>query len=129
MRIGPYIYLIVLASLLLLGVCALAASLGSQEAKQADSKIDKDKCLACHRPYDKLIEKTAQFKTPGGEIVTPHQYVPHEEKKDIPECTECHVPHVIPLGDSSTLEKPKDVKWCYAKCHHQNNFQPCSGCH
>jgi hypothetical protein len=125
----PPISLILLASCLLLGVCALATGPVPKEAKQADGKIDKDKCLACHGPYDKLIEKAGQFKTPGGETVAPHQYVPHEEKKDIPECTECHTPHTMPLEDKSTVDMPKDVKWCYATCHHQNNFQSCSGCH
>jgi hypothetical protein len=129
MPIKTHILLIVMASSLMLGVYALATSLVSQEARQVDVKIDKDKCLACHGPYDQLIEKTAPFKTPGGETVVPHRYVPHEEKKDIPECTECHTPHTIPLEDKSTVEKPKDVKWCYANCHHQNNFQSCSGCH
>lgn len=125
-----HISLIVLASSLMLGVYVLAATSSlSQEAKQVDGMIDKDKCLACHGPYDKLIENSVQFKTSLGETIVPHQYVPHEEKMDIPECTECHKPHTIPLEDKSTVVKPKDLKWCYANCHHQNNFQPCSDCH
>lgn len=125
-----HISLIVLALSLMLGVYVLASTSSvSQEAQQVDGKLDKDKCLACHGPYGELIENSVQFKTPEGEMIVPHQYVPHEEKVDIPECTECHTPHMIPLEDKSTVAKPTDVKWCYEKCHHLNNFQSCSGCH
>lgn len=125
-----HISLIVLASSLILGVYVLAAASSvSQDAKQIDGMIDKDKCLACHGPYSKLIENSVQFKTTEGETIVPHQYVPHEEKTDVPECTECHTPHTIPLEDKSTVVMPKDVKWCYETCHHRNNFQSCSNCH
>jgi hypothetical protein len=124
-----HVILIVLASSLMLGAFALAADPASQEAKQPANKMNKDTCLACHGPYDKLIEASVPFKTPENETVVPHRYVPHAEKKDIPECTECHTPHKVPLEDVSTVVIPKDLKWCYATCHHQNNFQACSGCH
>ncbi len=129
MRIKSHISLIALVLSLTLGAFALATSPASQEAKKVEGKMDKDKCLACHGPYEKLIGASDPFKTPENEPVIPHRYVPHEEKKDIPECTECHTPHKIPLEDKSTVVKPKDLKWCYTKCHHQNNFQLCSGCH
>ena len=125
-----HISLIVLASSLILGTYLLAATSSvSQAAKQVDGKIDKDKCLACHGPYDKLIQNSVKFKTAEGETIVPHQYVPHEEKTDIPQCTECHTPHTIPLEEKSTVVIPKDVNWCYATCHHRNNFQPCGNCH
>ena len=112
------------------GAFALAAGLAVQEGeggKEADEVVKK--CLACHGPYDELAKATADFTTASGETVTPHQYVPHEEKKDIPKCTECHVPHEIPLEDVSKVVKPDNIDWCYESCHHAYNLQPCSTCH
>jgi hypothetical protein len=127
MLIRPHISVIVLTSSLVLGLYGPAIRTFSQEV---DGKIGKDKCLGCHGPYnDKLANKAVQFKTAEGETVMPHQYVPHDEKKDIPECTECHAPHTIPLKDKSTVVKPADLKWCYTYCHHKNNFQRCNECH
>jgi hypothetical protein len=87
------------------------------------------KCLACHGSYDKLAEKTANFKTTSGETVTPHQYVPHADKTDIPECTECHVPHPVALEDNSKVVKPDKLTYCYSNCHHMSNLQPCKNSH
>ena len=53
-----------------------------------DAKAEKQtyaqKCLACHGSFDKLAEKTANFKAPSGETTSPHRYVPHTDKTDIP---------------------------------------------
>jgi hypothetical protein len=116
---------------LLAGIFALLASAAAQEILPPETKGVAPKCLACHGPYEKLREKTADYVAPSGETVTPHQYVPHEDKdaKDIPDCTECHVAHPIPLEDKSTVAKPDGVNWCYSSCHHANNLQPCSSCH
>ena len=89
------------------------------------------KCLDCHGPYDKLAKETSDFTMPSGEVATPHQYVPHDEKtkENIPKCTECHTKHEIPMLDKSTVTKPDNVDYCYQNCHHVQNFQPCSACH
>jgi hypothetical protein len=92
-------------------------------------KVNNEQCLECHGPYEKLIKATSQWKTPGGETVTPHQYVPHATKAEIPKCTECHTPHVIPLQDKASVIKPKDVDYCYSVCHHMRNLQKCQDCH
>jgi hypothetical protein len=113
------------------GVFALATGTVAQEA--AAPKEEKgavaQKCLACHGPFDKIAQATADYVAPSGETVTPHQYIPHDEKKDIPECTECHKPHEIPLEDKSTVVIPDNLDYCYTSCHHSQNLQPCSTCH
>ena len=116
--------LIALATLLVTGTLALA----TQDTAQKPPKIGKDQCLGCHGPYEKIRKATADYETTSGEKVTPHQYVAHDTT-DIPECTECHTPHAIPLEDKSTVVKPKNVDWCYTSCHHAQNLQPCKNCH
>ncbi len=119
------LFLVALILLIFFGSFALA----TQEAKKPDAKVNKDQCLACHGPYEKIIKATAEWKAPSGETVTPHQYVPHAEKTEIPECTECHTPHAIPLEDKASVVKPKEVEFCYAACHHVHNLQACNNCH
>jgi len=121
----------VVIAVLMSGTFALPATAESQaEAKKVEAQTVAQKCLACHGPYDKLAEKTAGFKASSGETVTPHQYVPHAEKKEFPECTGCHlVPHPVPLQDKSEVVKPDGVAWCYSSCHHASNLQPCKACH
>jgi hypothetical protein len=94
-----------------------------------EMKLDKTVCLACHGSYDDLAAATADYKAPSGETVTPHQYVPHKEDPEIPECTECHKPHPIPPESKDQVVKPTKIDWCYATCHHMNNLMPCKGCH
>jgi len=93
-----------------------------------DSTPAKEQCLACHGPFDKLATDTADFKAKSGETGTPHRYIAHDTK-DIPECTECHKPHAIPLQDKTTVEKPAGVDWCYSGCHHTSTLEKCSTCH
>jgi hypothetical protein len=124
------LYLSVSVLILFLGTFTILNAAAQQEGAQStEQQTVAQKCLACHGPYDKLAEKTANFKAPSEETVTPHQYVPHEEKKDIPECTECHIPHPVPLVDKSEVVKPDNINYCYASCHHANNLQPCKTCH
>jgi hypothetical protein len=92
-----------------------------------DSQINKDQCLACHGPFDKIAKDTAGYQTPSGETVTPHQYVPHDEKKEIPECTNCHKQHPIPPTEKPA--RPQAIDFCYSGCHHAQNLQPCNNCH
>ena len=116
--------------ILLLGAFALIPAAESQvDAKKEEPKTTAQKCLACHGSYDDLAKKTANFKTASGETATPHQYIPHDEKKDIPDCVECHMPHPVPLEDKSKVAKPNGVAWCYSNCHHASNLQPCKTCH
>ena len=123
-------FLAALILMLLFGALALAMDAALQgDAKKEETKAAVPQCLACHGPFDKLAASTADFKTASGETVTPHQYVPHADKKDIPECTECHTPHEVPLKDKASVVKPKDVDWCYSSCHHASNLQPCKTCH
>jgi NAD-dependent SIR2 family protein deacetylase len=114
---------------LLFGTFTLLTAAATQDSAQNTGKQTvAQKCLACHGSYDKLAEKTANFKAASGETVTPHRYVPHADKTDIPECTECHVPHPVPLQDKSKVVKP-DIVYCFTSCHHANNLQPCKNCH
>jgi hypothetical protein len=117
--------LLMLSLMLVFGMFAFS----QDSANKPDSKFTKDQCLSCHGPYEKIIKATADFKTPNGETVTPHQYVPHADKKDIPECSNCHTPQPMPPPDKSQVAKPKDVEWCYTSCHHAYNLQPCNNCH
>ena len=117
------------ALILTLGSFAVYTAAAPQGIGTIETKGVAKKCLACHGSYDALAEKTSNFETSGGEKVSPHQYVPHTEKTDIPDCTECHIEHPIPLEDKSKVVRPKNIDWCYAACHHANNLQPCKTCH
>ncbi len=122
--------LLVLMLTLLPGAFAIMTSASPQEnSKKEEPKAAALKCLDCHGPFDKIAEATAYFQAPSGETVTPHRYVPHADKKDIPECIECHRPHEVPLKDKSSVVKPDNVDWCYSSCHHPRNLQPCNACH
>jgi hypothetical protein len=94
---------------------------------KAEIKVKKEKCLECHGPYTKIIEATKSYQASSGETVSPHQYVPHAEKADMPECEECHTAHPIP--PATKPEKPKNLDFCYQTCHHAFNLQPCKNCH
>jgi hypothetical protein len=112
--------------MLISGTAAFAIFAAAQE--EAAKEGPPASCLKCHGPYEKLIEKTAGYNAPSGETLSPHQYVPHAEKKDIPDCTDCHKPHPIPLKSKEGIEKP-DTTWCYTSCHHMRNFESCKKCH
>jgi len=116
---------LVLASVL--GTFTLVGAI-QEDSDQAEI-TEASACLECHGPYDELAESTADYVTPSGETATPHQYVPHEEKKDIPECAECHESHPIPLESMEQIVRPKYIDWCYMRCHHNWDFQSCISCH
>jgi hypothetical protein len=119
-----------LALILLSASLHLTMGAAIQESTNKDEKKTPAKtCLDCHGPYDKIAEATSDFTAASGEKATPHQYVPHAEKKEIPECVECHLPHPIPLEDKSKVVKPTNVDWCYTNCHHAHNLMPCKSCH
>jgi len=113
-------------------VCLLSSAAQVDDADaspKAEKKTEAQKCLACHGSFDKLAEKTADFKAPSGETTTPHRYVPHTSKTSIPECIECHVPHPIPLENKSDVVTRDNLSYCYQSCHHPGNLQPCKNCH
>jgi len=121
--------IVVLALTFFYGTLSPATGAAPQDsAKKDDAKVEKATCLACHGSFDKLTENTAQYETPSGEKTSPHRYIPHADKKDIPECTECHTPHPVPIEDKEKVVKA-NVEYCYATCHHAHNFQVCSTCH
>ena len=126
--------LIIPAVIALMSGTFLLAGATPQEAGK-EMKIEKSVCLACHGPYDEIAAATADYVAPSGETVSPHQYVPHAEKKDIPECIECHKPHPIPpepkeeAAEPAEPAEPANIDWCYNGCHHVRNLQPCSACH
>jgi hypothetical protein len=112
------------------GTFSRASDKSSQPpANKTDRKLITEQCLGCHGPYEKLANAKPYFRASSGETVTPHQYVAHAEKRDFPNCVECHETHVTPLDDKSRVVKPKDVDWCYQVCHHGKNFEPCTNCH
>ena len=88
-------------------------------------------CLACHGgSFEKLAAKKPAFKAPSGEIINPHMYVPHDEKKaeNVQDCTNCHSQHPVPLKGKVDLTKVT-VDNCYLSCHHQQSFERCDKCH
>jgi hypothetical protein len=120
-------YFIAAALFLVLGVFSFIGAV-AQDAKE-EKKIEKSVCLACHGSYDDIAAATADYVTPSGETVTPHQYIPHKENPEIPECVECHKPHPIPPESKEQVVKPDNIDYCYNSCHHIQNLQPCSTCH
>jgi hypothetical protein len=88
-------------------------------------------CLKCHGgSFDTLASRKPAFKAHNGEMVNPHQYVPHNEKKseNVPDCMNCHTRHPIPPREKIDLSKI-NLDSCYLSCHHEQNFQPCGKCH
>jgi hypothetical protein len=90
---------------------------------------DKDACLQCHGPFEKLAAGPKNFQAESGEKINPHRYVPHDAKieKNIPGCAKCHSPHPIPLTSRKEVPDP-NIDWCYT-CHHGYEFKPCRACH
>jgi hypothetical protein len=137
------IHLVFVVSLLVChALCLASVDASSERAAAATASFaiashppqaptGKDVCLQCHGPYKDLAERTAKYKAPSGETVTPHRLIPHKGKEpgDPPECKNCHQAHPVPpAGDLEALPKPK-VEWCYTKCHHTKDFTPCQACH
>ena len=110
------------------GAFALATGMDGQEGSD-ETEMSASTCLACHGSFDDLAEATADFTASSGETTSPHRYIPHDDKEGIPDCTECHMLHQIPLEDVSSVVKPDNVDWCYDSCHHAANLLPCSTCH
>jgi hypothetical protein len=92
-----------------------------------------DSCLPCHGPVDKLIKAAPKFVMPDGTKINPHVRVdflakkPHEPSDGVVDCVKCHAPHPIPPTSAQDLSNIT-LDYCF-KCHHQEDFRPCSTCH
>ena len=120
---GLFFTLALIVSLSLFGTMKVARA--ADEGKQGPAA-----CLACHgESFEKLASEKPAFKAPSGEIINPHKYIPHNEKKaeNVPNCTDCHSTHPIPPKGKIDLAKV-NVDSCFG-CHHSMNFQQCSNCH
>jgi hypothetical protein len=107
-----------------------AATLPQQPVVLAAAAADKGKaelCLGCHGPFDKLKARTAAYTAPDGVKVNPHLNVPHDSK-NVTTCTECHEVHPLPVTGPVKIAKAT-MQYCYAACHHTNDFTPCVQCH
>ena len=122
-------------AVLILGVF-LVYAIQAADAAPKTSKNNKTKteikpvaCVSCHS-FEALNARKASFKAEKGEIVNPHVYIPHNEKKpeNVQECTDCHTVHPIPLKEKVDLSKI-NLDSCYLSCHHQQNFERCNNCH
>ena len=89
--------------------------------------VTPDFCLGCHGPFDELSARTVGFVDDRGNEGNPHVYVPHD-RTNVVKCTLCHEEHPLPLQASDEIPQA-DLNYCYASCHHEYNFEPCSECH
>jgi hypothetical protein len=96
-------------------------------AAAAPVKPKAEVCLACHGPFEKLKARTAGYTSPEGEKLNPHLNVPHKST-NVTTCTECHEVHPLPVTGQVKIAKAT-VQYCYAACHHTNDFTPCVQCH
>lgn len=101
----------------------------SSKAAPVNTPSGKDACLGCHGPFDKLTTAPKTFASESGDKINPHWYVPHNQKdtKGVPECTNCHTPHPLPLTSKGGLPKA-NVDWC-STCHHTGDLKACNACH
>jgi len=106
---------------------ALALGLAAGLPLLAEEAPDSETCLMCHGPFDKLVEATAGYTWPGGEVVSPHQYVPHDSKT-VADCSLCHKAHPLPptAEDIKAMAAP-DPSYCF-ECHHTKKLS-CGTCH
>jgi len=84
-------------------------------------------CLTCHGPFEDLTALTAGYTVADGTEANPHVYVPHD-KTSILKCNLCHDPHPLPVQASDEIPQAS-LQYCYAACHHEFNFEPCTNCH
>ena len=112
-------------------VCHIPAD-GSVTALPLPEKASPDFCLSCHGPYDQLIALTTGYTIGAGMrgeglAANPHSYVPHESANII-ECKSCHTVHPLPVLSLDEIKTP-NTNYCFAACHHEDTFEPCSDCH
>jgi hypothetical protein len=84
-------------------------------------------CLGCHGPYEELLERTVGILTDeDGGKANPHMYVPHDSTT-ITSCKFCHEVHSLPVIPAEIPQA--DTGYCFAACHHEQNFESCTECH
>ncbi len=112
-----------------------ATATPSPTSSTAAPNVSSDSCLRCHGPYEKVVQASANYaiQDGSGSKVNPHTVIDissskrHNTGKGVPECSNCHKPHPLPLASSKDVPEA-NVEFCYS-CHHQRNFIPCSQCH
>lgn len=143
------ILIIMIASFICLSLAACAPSVNektpdkdsqtetSQKQQVAPPPAKTEECLSCH-PYDEVMAKSANYIDPSLGPVNPHRLIdenaekfPHKSENGTPmDCADCHTSHTISSsGTVDNVELPKSIDSCYASCHHNRNFDACSGCH
>jgi predicted CXXCH cytochrome family protein len=110
----------------ILGLTLLLSGCSPVTIASKEAGSSKNACLDCHGPFDKLTSATANYTFPGGEKTTPHRYVDHDSK-NIPDCSNCHKPHPVPLTSTKGLAKA-NAEWCFS-CHHAKVLDKCVTCH
>lgn len=119
-------FIVSVVLVLIFGMFSFVGAIAQDETQEA--KVEKSMCLACHGSFDDIAAATADYKAPSGETGTPHRYISHTEKENIPECVECHVAHPIPPESKDQVVIPEKIDYCYS-CHHMKNLQTCTSCH
>lgn len=116
------------STLLVTAAAFISCSLINNVFAEEEPAAQKEFCLGCHGPIEKLTDADIKFKVDGG-TVNPHKFVPHDSKNlaDFPDCTVCHKPHAMPPS-KGYKDVSANVEVCY-QCHHNYTFQRCSKCH
>jgi hypothetical protein len=126
-RYGFLILTVVILGVFLVSTIKIAEA--APKTDKTKTEIKPVACITCHS-FEALNARKASFKAERDEMVNPHLYIPHNEKKpeNVQDCINCHTQHPIPLKEKVDLSKV-NVDSCYLACHHQQNFEPCNKCH
>jgi hypothetical protein len=85
-------------------------------------------CLTCHGSFEELAASTEDLVEDfDGVKANPHMYVPHDSDK-IAGCDNCHDVHELPIMHPEEIPQA-DAGYCFAACHHEETFEPCTNCH
>ena len=129
MKVRPFLFFVLVSFLAAAaGTLAVAAPAAKPNVAPPPPE-DREVCLQCHGPFEKLAAGPKSFAAEDGEKINPHLYVPHNRKdaQSVPVCTTCHRSHPIPLTSKKGLPAP-NIDGCYT-CHHTNEFKACGACH
>lgn len=101
-----------------------ATSASKMPKKLKKTVTDQSQCLTCHKSYEELATKTADYQDLAdehGTVVNPHA-LPASESHDGLVCGDCHKMHA---SGSNAAEEAKNR--CLS-CHHEGVFE-CGTCH